>query len=321
MAALLNVHTSETRLNGPVLAIGKYWTTVAPARRGAVLTLTAMFLLALVDSSTRQLTSAYSPWQIVWIRLLCFLLLMAITQGQMAFVGFRPRRPVLQLIRSFVLLAEIVAFILAFKHFPLADVHAIAAICPLLTVLLATIFLGESVPRIVWFALVLGMAGMCLILTPNMSGFRIELLFPICGAILWSVYQVLTKLASRDDSARMNALFTPAVGVVVLAFAMPFAWTTPTLKDALVLVASGCIGAAAHFLIVKAVSICDTALLQPFNFSIFFWAILFGICLFDEWPSSFVVLGACILFATSALCMRLGSTSSGRSDGDTNDRH
>lgn len=294
----------DLRNSGVIAPNAPATTSSSPVTRGVLLTLLAMFLLALVDSTTRHLAAAYSPWQIVWVRLLCFMVLMVLAQGAVAFSGFRPKRLALQLTRSFVLLAEIIAFILAFKFFPLTEVHAIAAICPLLTVLFAAVFLREQVPKSVVSALAVSTVGMAFIFSPHFSSIRWELIFPIGGALLWSIYQVLTKLATRDDSAQTSALFTPAVGALGLTVIMPYTWITPTPTDALILLASGAIGAAAHFLLVKAVSLCDTTLLQPFNYSIFLWAIVLSITLFGEWPSISVVIGACLVAASGALCMR-----------------
>lgn len=269
-------------------------------------TILAMFLLAAVDSSSKYLAGTYSPLQIVWVRLLCFSLVLLVASWQQLPEILRPRRPGLQIVRSAILLTEVVFFILAFKFFPLVDVHAIAAICPLLTVVLAAGFLRESVPGIVLVGLMVSLVGMALILSPHVGILRWEMLFPLGGALLWSVYQVMTKVASHHDSAATTAFFTPVVGVLCLLPVMPWIWVMPSRADAALLVGSGLTGAAAHYLIVRAIAMCDTTRLQPFNFTIFVWAIVFGVVLFDDRPSVAVLVGAALVTASSVFCLRAG---------------
>lgn len=154
--------------------------------------------------------------------------------------------------------------------------------------------------------LLVSLVGMALILSPHVAILRWEMAFPLGGALLWSVYQVMTRLASRHDSATTTAFFTPVVGVLCLLPVMPWIWVMPSLADAALLVGSGLIGAAAHYLVVRAMAMCDSTRLQPFNFTIFVWAIVFGMVLFGDRPSVAVLVGAALVTASSVYCLGLG---------------
>jgi drug/metabolite transporter (DMT)-like permease len=280
--------------------------TAARHRRllAVMLTAAAMFLLAAVDASTKYLSATYSPFQILWIRFLCFfLMVLAVYRHELSRLA-RSKRLALQFVRSAVLAVEVVAFITAFKYFPLADVHAVAAMCPLLTALLAVTFLGEKVKTGFWIAMGAACAGVILIVKPQLAFDRYVVAVPILGAVLWSAYQILTKVVARTDPNSTTVFFTPVAGIILVAPVMPFVWAMPSPWDWLLLIGGAMLGSLAHILVVVALKYSDAARLQPFNFTIFLWAVVFGIALFGESPGLTVWVGVGVVIAATAYALR-----------------
>ena len=111
--------------------------------------LLALFLLAAMDAIAKHLTETLAVPQILAIRFWVFLLFALVLAQRAGFARtVRSVRPGLQVIRSLVMVAQMTAFIVAVSHMPLADVHAVVAVAPLLVMVLAAIFLGEPIgPR------------------------------------------------------------------------------------------------------------------------------------------------------------------------------
>ena len=114
---------------------------------GIALIVSAMFIFAVQDGITKHLATTYVAPQILWIRF-SFFVLFALVYSMRT----KPLRaclssnaPVLQIIRSFVIVAEIGIFILAVRHLPLAETHALFASFPLMVTAIAAIFLKEAV--------------------------------------------------------------------------------------------------------------------------------------------------------------------------------
>ena len=115
---------------------------------------------------------------------------------------------------------------------------------------------------------------------------------------MWASYQLMTRLAGRRDSPEVSMFYLGAVGFAVLAVVAPFFWRPPTVTEwGLVLLAGG-LGAAGHFLIIKALALAPASTVQPFTFLTFVWAIGLGWLVFDALPDGPTVLGALIIIAS-----------------------
>src|SRR5262252_3646738 len=112
---------------------------------GIAVMLLAMLLFAGLDASNKQLSQGYAVAQIMLVRLVCFCALALWLARRRLGVLMRSRRPWLQVARSLMLVVEMAAFVLALRYLPLADVHAIAAVSPLLVTALSQPLLGERV--------------------------------------------------------------------------------------------------------------------------------------------------------------------------------
>ena len=106
---------------------------------GAVLAFGAISIFAIQDAITRHLGPLYSPFFIAMVRFWAFGLFVIILAAR-APGGFRAgavtRHPVLQIWRSFLLVAQILISILSFTLVGLAQSQAIFMAAPLVVALL-----------------------------------------------------------------------------------------------------------------------------------------------------------------------------------------
>lgn len=272
--------------------------STAPRRRGLgiVLMIAAMFCMAAMDATGKYLTQDYAIAQILWLRFGLFFLLgwaLAARAGGLR-RAFRSPQPWRQLIRSAVLLAEIFTFIYAFKFLPLADVHAVAACSPLLATALAVPLLGEKVGPWRWGAIAVGFVGVLLIVRPGEGVFDGLALLPLLGALLWAVYQILTR-AVADDGPETTVLYTAALGFGFWSLSGPFVWTPPDAQGWVLLFLTGLLGAVGHLLLIVAARMAEMSLLQAFAYFLPVWATLLGFLVFDEWPDLLTIVGAVVV--------------------------
>ncbi len=115
--------------------------------RGIALMIAGMAMLAGLDAVGKLATQTYPVSQVLFLRFavfLAFALALAARRG-----GVRPtlrtRNWRLQLFRSFLLALEMWLFVYALSKLPLADVHAVAAVSPLIATALAVPLLRERV--------------------------------------------------------------------------------------------------------------------------------------------------------------------------------
>src|SRR6476620_11044760 len=167
---------------------------------GALLTMFAMLCFASMDAISKWLVADYAVTQMMWIRsALFFLFAWFVVRKHGLRAALRSPKPGLQILRSLVAIVEGAAFVLAFRYLPLADTHAVGATSPLIVIALGVLFLGERAGIARWIAVVVGFAGMLIIVRPGFRTIDWPLLLPVGGAVLWAGYQLLTRLAARHD--------------------------------------------------------------------------------------------------------------------------
>jgi drug/metabolite transporter (DMT)-like permease len=273
----------------PVVAIG--------------LVLAAMFAFAVMDGVTKILSQTLPIPQILWVRNIVFAVLaIALLRGQnrnMSLLGLaRSGRPKLQFIRALLLILESAVYMLAFRLMPLADVHAITAVAPLMVVALSVPMLGEKVGPRRWAAVLVGLAGVLLIVRPGFARIEPTVLIALLGAAMWGLYQILVRLCSRVDRAETTSLWTALVGLGASTLVGPAAWTWPNANGWAMLGAIALMGSMSHIALIRALGMTQPSLLQPYNYSLFVWAVVVGYLFFGDIPDRWTFAGAAIVIAS-----------------------
>lgn len=274
---------------------------MSTAARGIVLILLANFGFAGMDAVSKTLTMEYSVAQILWVRFAffaAFATVLAWRRGGGVIRQFKTTRPVFQIARALLLVAEIGCFILAFRYMQLADTHSIGAVFPLVITALSALWLGETVGVRRWTAVAVGFVGMLVILRPGLSVFDPIALLPFAGAVMFGVYQVMTKVISRTDSMETILLYTGWIGVAAMSFFGPFYWEWPDARGWGLLLLAGLLGSIGHATVIKALEIAPASVLQPFNYTLLVWATGIGFVVFGDLPDIWTVVGAAIIVSS-----------------------
>ena len=265
--------------------------------RGIILSIIAMLCLAGMDATGKLLVQTYPIVEIMAVRFTMFFLIVVLATGIKGQLGhIRSKVVSTQILRSLVLLIEVTVFIFAFSLMPLADVHSIAATAPLLTILLAGWYLGEKISRRSWVGVIIGFTGALIIIRPGFGVMTWHVLLPICGAILWAVYQVLSRHVAQFDRPETTVFYTAVTGLVVFGGLAFFNWKEPSSTGWQLLLLNGLLGATGHYLLIKALALAPASILQPFNYAILFWAIVIGLVVFGDLPDMPTLLGAAVVF-------------------------
>ncbi len=267
------------------------------------LVLSAMLAFAIMDGLTKIVSQSLPIPQILWVRNIVFTAVaIALIRRRL---GNKPMlelvhsaRPGLQFIRALLLIVESAMFMLAFKLMPLADVHAVASATPLLVVALSVPVLGESVGPRRWAAVLVGFIGVLLIIRPGVTTMQPAVLIALGGSALWAVYQMFVRLSSRVDRSETTSLWTAAVGLGATSLIGPLNWTWPDATTWALLIALALLGTFAHAAFIAALGMTQPALLQPFTYTLFVWAVVVGYILFGDLPDLWTLLGASIIIAS-----------------------
>jgi len=141
---------------------------------GYLFALAATTIFSFQDAVSKHLGDHYSPVFITMIRYWAFaafcILVASRKRGGLRAVA-STTRPVLQIVRGFLLATEVMIVITSFANAGLAHSTAVLSATPLVVTLLSIPLLGEHVGWRRWSAIIAGLIGVLLILKPDASGF------------------------------------------------------------------------------------------------------------------------------------------------------
>ena len=261
--------------------------------RAIMLLCGTMVIIGTMDAVSKLLVQDLAVGQILAVRywmFFCVALWMAHRSIGIR-TAFRSARPLVQIARSGILMAEMALFIQAFVYMQLADVHAIAAAAPLLVMVMAAVFLGETIGPHRKAAVAIGFLGVLLIVRPGSGVFGWPALLPLAATFGWAAYQVLLRRVSAYDRSETTVLYTAATGFVVYSIAGLWLWQAPTLEQWVLLAAVGVMGSAGHILLVRAYESAPASALQPYNYGLPLWAVIIGWIVFDHLPDAWTFAG------------------------------
>jgi drug/metabolite transporter (DMT)-like permease len=194
---------------------------------------------------------------------------------------------------------------LALSHLPLANVTAITMSGPLLTVALAVVVYRENVSGARWIAILVGFAGVLLIVKPGSSRFDPYILVPLLMAALQAIREVATRSIPRRLPSILVTLVT--AGSVTVASGV---WSSlsglPSLtaRAALLIVTSGLAISAGYHLLVLAVRVAPLSTVTPFRYSAVLWSIPMGVVVFGNLPDALSLLGAAVVVMSGLYIVR-----------------
>jgi drug/metabolite transporter (DMT)-like permease len=260
----------------------------------------AVSALAVLDAGVKWLTSVYPVPQIAFLRYLVGLVLalgLAPRLGGLA--TLRTRRLSGHMLRSALNLATILTFYYALKLMPLADAIAIVFAAPLFMTVLSVPLLRERVGPRRWTALVVGFAGVLIILRPSGAGLDPAALMALASALFYALTMISSRQLSTTESSHAILFYYSAAGLLATGAVLPWQWITPTPGDLWVFLLVGVVGGFGQFFLNQAFRYGEVSLLAPIEYTALLWAILFGFLLWDELPSWPVLGGAALIIASS----------------------
>lgn len=272
------------------------------SRQFAMLLMIAAFLcFSILDASAKYLQQQGLPIpQIVWFRFLCQF---AIASGWIALTTrrFIPSRPALQLFRSSCLMGATFFNFTALTVMQLAEVNAVAFSAPLFVAILAIPILGERIGPRRWAAIIIGFAGVLLVLKPGTGALSVHDLFAIGFVLCLALYQITTRLSVQSTSLQHQFFYASVMGAVVFLVPGLRAWEMPVSWHLwAVMLMMGATATIGHYWLIKAHELAPAPVLAPFIYVQMVFMVAAGYWVFGQWPDEMVFLGAGIIIATSA---------------------
>lgn len=260
----------------------------------------ALIAFSMLDATAKWLGQSLSSIEIAWARYAGqFALSLFIINPWAAPGVWRTRRLWLQIVRSLLLVATTVANFFALQYLQLDQTMSIVFSTPFFVALFAGPLLGEWIGPRRWIAIMVGFAGILVIVRPTTEGLHPAVIASLLGALCYAFYNICTRLLAATDSTATTMFYSSTIGAVLLTIPLPWFWSTPT--DPLVIsnmALMGLYGGGGHLLLVLAHRRAPAAVLAPFLYSQIIWMILAGWLLFGQVPNQWTLIGSGIVIAS-----------------------
>lgn len=197
--------------------------------------------------------------------------------------------------------ASMVLSFYAMIHLPLAEATAYNFSKSLFVVPLAAVFLGERLNAGRIGAVLVGFAGVLVMLRPDggyAGGVSVAAGAALTAAFLIGFIVVLVKQLMRTEAPTTVLLYFGVFMTLFSAIPAAFVWRMPEGHEWTVLIVIGALGTAAQSLIIRAYKAADATMLAPIEYIQLVFAAGIGFTVFGDIPTWATVGGAALIVAS-----------------------
>jgi drug/metabolite transporter (DMT)-like permease len=257
-------------------------------------------LFTLLDGSAKWLVQSVPVLVVVWLRFLTQTLLASALLFPMRGLALvRTRHLRWHVVRGLMFCAMTGINFWALQYLQLTVTASIFFTVPILIALMSAPLLGERMDAKRWSAILIGFAGVLVIVRPGSAAFHPAMLLSMVNAVLYAAFNLMTrKLAAYDPPETIQFLPAVVASVVLAPFALA-AWETPQgWLEWLMLCLLGVFGGTGHQLLAMAHRYAPASTLAPFLYQQILYMALFGYLVFGSVPDAAVGIGAAIVISS-----------------------
>lgn len=211
---------------------------------------------------------------------------------------------------------------MAFPALPLADAVALFFTVPLFAMALAVPLLGESIGWRRITAVVVGFAGVIVMLRPGAGLFEPAALLSLFSAATYALSMLMARKLGTETTAPVMAFYQNGVylvGAMLIAGILTLTgiqeashpslnflvrpWVWPTFGDFLLIASCGVIAAIGMTLLTHAYRIAKASVVTSFEYTGMLWAPLWGFLFFGEIPYATTLAGAGLIIAAGLFAL------------------
>ncbi len=183
---------------------------------------------------------------------------------------------------------------------PLSVASSILQATPLVVTMGAALFLGESVGWRRWTAVLVGFAGVLLIIRPGSEVFDPNALFAVVAVVGLGARDLATRLLpSHITSVQVSAYaYWAIVPPALILMTLQGGWNPVQTISTLYLAVAVVIGVAAYYILTYSIRIGDLSVIAPFRYTRLVFALILAMIVFAERPDTLTLVGAAIIIGT-----------------------
>jgi drug/metabolite transporter (DMT)-like permease len=270
--------------------------------KGIGLMCVAIALFSCLDTIAKYMASvAHLPVsQVTWLRFVSQFFLIVLAMGAVSVPGLLITRKIWhQVLRSLLMLGSTVCNFIALRHLRLDQTQTIYFLTPFTVALLAGPYLGEWVGWRRMLAIIVGFAGILVVVRPGVVAFHPAMAYAFVSMLCYAVFLLLTRYLSDFDPPEETLVYSLVAGALLMA---PFAladWVWPSSPWIwAMLLSMGFWGGLGHYLLILAYRQAPASTLAPFIYLGLITHTTAGYLVFGQLPDGWALVGAAIVVAS-----------------------
>jgi S-adenosylmethionine uptake transporter len=272
---------------------------IPPAAQGAAWMLLGALSYTVTGALVRILAGEYPMFEIVFLRCVIAVFMMAPLIMRLGVGKLKTRQPVMHLVRTSIGYGGILCWFYGVSNIPLTDYYALQFTMPLFTIAGAVLLLGEHSSFKTWVAVGFGFFGALVILRPGLIDFSLGALAALTAALSFACINIMIRIMARKDDPAVIVVYANFLMIPMALIPALFDWVTPAWEDIPAIVGIGIFGTLAQFSLTRAVALADARVVQPFDFARVPFAALIGWFVFGEISDVWTWVGAVMIFAAA----------------------
>jgi len=233
-------------------------------------------------------------------------LIFVIARGELR-AALKTERPGGHILRGVVGVTGMSFLFLALTKLPLPEATVLNYATPLLLVVLSALVLKEDVRLYRWSAVLVGMAGVVIVISPRLTllssgaGMNSNEIIGVAAALIGACFAATAMLTTRalvrtEQSATIVIYFSLTCSLFALMTA-PFGWVMPTPQQWVLLISAGIAGGIAQILLTESYRHADMSIIAPFEYVSLILSVAVGYVIFGDIPTAQMLLGGLIVVA------------------------
>ena len=262
-------------------------------------------LMLIVAVAGRETTRELNVFQIMEVRsILGFFMLYPLIRINGGLAAMKTSRPLQHIGRNLIHYAAQLGWFFALTLIPLAQVVSIEFTMPIWTAILAASFLGERMT--VWkiSAIVLGVAGVIVIVRPATGEINPGQMIALGAAVGFGISVAMMKSLTRTETTLTIISWMLVIQAAAGFFPSLYVWTWPSAYAWGWIVVIAFCGTFSHFCMARAMLYADATVVVPMDFLRVPLTAAAGWLIYSERLDRFTVLGAALILTGNLLNLK-----------------